>query len=500
MTAMIGRIGDKTGWVAAAMASALLWGCVGPDFERPAPPSDAAGYGQPVGETASGEVAGGEAQHLQLGRDVPAEWWSLFQSEPLTALVGQALKANPNLQAAQAALVAAQENTKAQQGGFWPSLTGSLDATRAKDAGSVSSNSTSPSPIYNLYTAQLGVSYSPDVWGGTWRQVESAEAQEEAQRFQLEATVLTLASNVVVAAVNEASLRGQIAATGEIIRIERELLDILRRQFGLGQIAEADVVAQEAAVAQAEQTLPPLAKQLEQSRDALAALVGALPAEGPAAKFEMASLHLPQDLPVSLPSKLVEQRPDIRQAEANLHAASAQLGVAIAARLPLINLTAGMGSTAAFIGGSEGLFTPGMGFWNLSGGLTLPLFDGFTLLHKERAARALLDQAEAQYRATVIGAFQNVADSLSALRQDSESLRAAAITAAKADQSLTITRRQLELGAVSYPALLNAEQTELQARITLVQAQAARFADTAALFQALGGGWWNRPAEAADVK
>ena len=198
---------------------------------------------------------------------------------------------------------------------------------------------------------------------------------------------------MVVAAVNEASLRGQIKATAEIIAVERQLLDILRRQNGLGQIAAADVVAQEAAVAQAEQTLPPLQKQLEQQRDALTALLGRLPSEVTAETFDLAALHLPQDLPVSLPSKLVEQRPDIRQAEANLHAASALVGVAVAARLPLINLTADMGSAASYGTGKGGLFTPGMGFWTLAGSLTQPLFDGGTLMHKERAARAALEQA-----------------------------------------------------------------------------------------------------------
>jgi len=475
------------------LALATLGGCVGPDFVSPAAPSGEAYTATPLPPaTAETSGVGGAAQRFQSGGDIPAQWWTLFHSEPLNALITEAISANPNLQAAQAALKAAHEAADAQRGGFWPSLSGGVDATRAKDSGSVSSNSTSPSPIYNLYTAQLSVSYSPDVWGGNWRQVESLDAQAEAQRFQLEATHLTLTANVVGNAVAEAGLRAQIAALRQVVVIETELLEILKRQLALGQIAEADVIAQEAALAQAEQQLPPLEKQLAQSRDALAALLGRLPAQQPAATFELASLTLPTELPVSLPARLVAQRPDVRQAEANLHAASAQIGVALANRLPLINLTANIGSTAANIGGSQGLFTPGLGFWNLAGGLTQPLFDGFTLMHKERAAQAMAQQADAQYRATVIGAFQNVADALTALVADANALKAAVASEKAAAQSLAITRRQLELGSVAYSALLTAQQAEQQALVALAQAQTNRFADTAALFQALGGGWWNR--------
>jgi NodT family efflux transporter outer membrane factor (OMF) lipoprotein len=491
----------------ALAATTLLAGCVGPDFQPPAAP-DVTGYtAAPLpAETTSADVPAGEKQRFETGRDIPGEWWTLFHSEKLNGLIDQALKANPSLQAAQAALRVAHENVEAQRGAFFPTVQGSFDATRAKTPSPVSSTSTSTSPVYNLYTAQLSVSYTPDVWGGNWRQVESLEAQAEAERFQLEATQLTLASNVVAAAVNEAGLRGQIAAVSDIIAIERQLLDVLKRQNELGQVAEGDVVAQEAALAQAEQALPPLQKQLALQRDALAALVGRLPSREPGETFDLASLQLPADLPVSLPSKLVEQRPDIRQAEANLHAAGAQVGVAVANRLPLVNLTADMGSTASLLTGADngfspakiGLFTPGTGFWTLGGSLTQTIFDGFTLMHRQRAAEAAYDQAEAEYRATVITAFQNVADTLHALEIDAEALRTAAAAAKSASQSLEITRRQLELGAVSYLALLNAQQTELQARINLVQAEAGRYADTAALFQALGGGWWNRPEAGRD--
>jgi NodT family efflux transporter outer membrane factor (OMF) lipoprotein len=320
--------------------------------------------------------------------------------------------------------------------------------------------------------------------------VESLTAQTENQRFQLEATYLTLTANVVVGAVQEASLRGQIGAVQETIRIETDLLGILRRQSQLGQAAGIDVAAQEAALAQARQALPPLEKQLAQQRDLLAALAGSYPSEGAAAQFDLASLRLPVDLPVSLPAKLVEQRPDVRAAEATLHSAGAQIGVAVAARLPQLNLTAQVGNQANAV---SGLFMPGTNFWTLAAGLTQPIFQGGTLLHKQRAAEAGFEQAAAQYRNTVLTAMQNVADTLHALKSDADALAAAVATERAAARTLEITRRQLQLGQVAYLALLTAEQTDQQARLAVVQAQASRLTDTAALFQSLGGGWWNRP-------
>jgi NodT family efflux transporter outer membrane factor (OMF) lipoprotein len=306
---------------------------------------------------------------------------------------------------------------------------------------------------------------------------------------------VTLTSNVVTGALQEASLRGQILATEETIKVEADLLGILHRQFDLGQVSMADVAAQEAAVAQARLALPPLQKQLAQQRDALVALAGGLPSEDVAARFQLAELKLPVDLPVSLPSKLVEQRPDVRAAEETLHSASAQIGVAVAARLPQITLTANVGNSAAAL---SSMFTPGTNFWTLAGGVTAPIFEGGTLLHKQRAAEAGFDQAAAQYKSTVITAFQNVADALHAVQSDADALVAADASEQAAGRSLAIVRKQLELGQVAYLALLNAEQTYQQAKLALVQAQAARLADTAGLFQALGGGWWSRDALVAE--
>ncbi len=462
---------------------------VGPDFLRP-PAPDTRGYTrEPLLQTVAAATPGGEAQRFVDSLDIPGQWWTLFHSPPLNALVEQSLRANPNLQAAQAALRVAMEGVYAQRGAFFPALTGNFSGSRQRTAASLSPTPSSGAAFFNLYTAQVSISYAPDVWGLNRRTVESLEAQADLQRFQLEAAYLTLTANVVVAAVQEASLRGQITATLDIIKAETELRDLFRIQFAKGQAPEAAVVQQEAALAQAQATLPPLQKALAQQRDLLAALAGTLPSDEPQQHFELDTLSLPQDLPVTVPAKLIEQRPDVRQAEANLHAASAQVGVAIANRLPNVSLTASDGTTSTQIGR---LFTPGNGFWSIAGSLTAPILDGGTLLHRERGARAAYDQAAALYRAAVVTAFQNVADSLRALQADAGALRAALAAERAAHQSLEITRRQVELGAANYLALLTAQQTYLQAVIALVQAKASRYADTAALFQALGGGWWNR--------
>jgi len=475
--------------VLAALAVALLSGCaVGPDFQTP-PAPDVAGYtrGRMPAQTASANVAGGQAQHLERDRDIPGDWWELFHSKPLKSLVAQALENNSDLRAAQAALRMARHNVSAGVGAFFPTIDGSFAATRGND---IVNGTIGPSAgIMNLYTGQVDVSYVPDVFGGTRRAVESLQAQADNQRFQLEATYLTLTSNIVLAAVQEASLRGQIVATQKIIKVVRDSLDLFHRQRELGQIADADVLAEEAALAQIEQTLPPLQRQLEQQRHLLTALIGRLPSEEPVETFVLAGLHLPRDLPVSVPSKLVEQRPDIRAAEANLQSASAQIGVAIANRLPNITLTANPGTSAFSI---DQLFVPGNNFWSVTGTVTQPIFQGGTLLFKELAARDAFDQAAAQYRSTVVVAFQNVADALTALRTDAVALQKAAVAERAAERSLDITRQRLKLGDINYLGLLNAQQTYQQALINTVLAQANRYADTAALFQALGGGWWNR--------
>nr|WP_246785113.1 efflux transporter outer membrane subunit [Bradyrhizobium sp. S69] len=473
------------------MLSAALSGCaVGPTFQPPVAP-DVNGYvpgklASPAADRSGPRVAG---QHFVNGADVSARWWAAFKSQPLNDLIKQSVDHNPNLQAAEAAIRNAQYNALAQRGLFFPQLSG--DSTSQKflisNPGQIPPiPTTGPQSVYTLFTNQLTVSFTPDIWGGNLRAVENLDAVAEQQLFQLDAAYLALTSNVVTAAIQEASLRGQIAATKRIIGIERDLLDILRRQFSFGQAAQADVLAQDAALAQAEQLLPPLEKQLAQQRDLLTSLAGQLSVDEIVQKFDLAHLKLPTNLPVSLPSRLVDQRPDVRAAEANMHSASAQVGVAIAARLPNIVLSANGGSAAYNLPQS---FAAGTGFYTIGAAATAPIFDGFTLYSKQKAAEAALDQAEAQYRATVITAFQNVADALRALQTDSRAVQAAvrAETAAKA--SLDIVQTQLNAGQVNQLAVLNAQQTYLTAAVVRVQTDANRLSDTAALFMALGGGW-----------
>jgi len=482
-------------WLAALLvASFLLNGCaVGPDFKAPEAP--AAGSYTEQGTlymTAGTEGTAGAPQRFAVGADIPAQWWVLFHSEALNKLINQALIANPDLQAAQAALREAQENLSASEGAFFPSIDGSAGTTRSKSSNTGSAAKTMPS--FSLYNASVSVSYPLDVFGGISREVEGVEAQKEVQRFALEAAYLTLTSNVVTAAVQEASLRAQIAATQNIIDDERKQLDLLKQQFELGAVAKAAVLAQESTLAQTLATLPALEKQLSQTRHQLMALAGRLPSEGLEATFDLSQLHLPESLPVSLPSQLVAQRPDIQAATAQLHSASAAIGVATANMLPQFTLTGGYGISATQI---ASLFVPGTAFWSVGASLLQPIFRGGELLHKKRASEAAYEKTAAQYRSTVLAAFQNVADVLRALETDAQALKAQVTADKAAEDSLKLAREQFNAGAISYLSLLTAEQTRDQARIALVKAQAQRFADTAALFQALGGGWWNRESSSA---
>ena len=471
---------------ALCCAALALSGCVGPNFHRPQAPLAQRYTEEPLPlQTAASQGPGGAAQKFLMDADVPKDWWTLFGSEQLNAVVAEALRSNPDVLSAQAALRQARENTAAQRGSYFPTVQGSFDASRERDAvGVLSPNLASGTALYSLYTPQVTVSYIPDIFGANRRQVESLAAQAEATRFQLDATYLTLTGNVVSAAIQEAALRAQIAASLQVILLERESLAVLTRELELGAIAEVDVFTQEAALAQLEATLPPLQRQLQQTRDQLATLTGHLPSDLEPLRLELDQLVLPTDLPLGVPSALVERRPDVRAAEAQLHAATAQVGVAIANMLPQITITGDSGSAATVLGD---LFKAGTGFWSIGANATQTVFAGGILLHRKRAADAALDQAGAMYRSAVLTAFQNVADALHALAADADALNAASRAENAARKSLDVSQDQLKLGAVSYLALVLAEQTYQQAVISLLQARASRFTDTAALFQALGG-------------
>ena len=472
-------------------AAAFASGCaVGPDFHRPAAPA-LTDYTRPslAATTASANVVGGEEQRFVREQHISQRWWTLFASPSLNALIDKALNASPTLAAAQAALRHAIELVYAQQGAFYPTVQASFSPSRQKASATLSPPLSTDQLTYNLYTTQGTVTFIPDVFGGNRRQVESLRGLADAQGFQVQVAYVTLTSSLTVAAIQEASLRAQIVATLEIIDISTRSLALVRRQFELGAVARLDVAAQEAALAQLQQTLPPLQKQLEQTRNLLAALSGRFPSDEPEERFELAALHLPQDLPVGLPSTLVERRADVRATEAQLHAASAQIGVALANRLPQFTIAGAYGGTSTAF---TQMFANGNPFWSVAGNIAHTLFDGGTLLHQQRAAEAAFEQAAAQYRSTVLGAFQNVADALHALQADAEALKAAAAAEEATKVTLDLTLTAQRLGAVNYLALLSAQQAYQQALLTRVQAQATRLADTVALFQALGGGWWNR--------
>jgi NodT family efflux transporter outer membrane factor (OMF) lipoprotein len=480
----------NTGASVFAAAMVLASCAVGPDFLHPKAPETTRYTREPLTpQTSSTDAPTGRTQRFVQGRDIPQEWWALYKSPALNALIERALNNNPSLQSAIATLRAANQAVYAQEGHFFPLVQANFNPTRQLTAGSISPVLNSGANPFNLYTAQLQVAYTFDVWGLNRRSVESLEAQAANQRFQVEAAYLTLTSNVVVAAITEASLRGQIEATNELISINAKMLDIMQRQLKEGYANRNDVALQEAALAQVKATLPPLRKALAQQRDLLTALVGTFPSDEPLETFKLAKLNLPRDLPVSLPSQLIEQRPDVRAAQELLHSASAQIGVATANILPAFTIGANGGYINTAL---AGLIAPQNLFWTVAGNATQTIFDGGTLLHQLQQAKDTYNAAAWSYRGTVIGAVQNVADALRALQNDADALKAARDFERAAKISFDLARQQMQTGNANVLLLLTAQQAYLQAVIQVVQARAARLSDTAALFQALGGGWWNR--------
>ena len=483
---------NAAGLAWALVAAAAIAGCapVGPNYKTPeVRPAQRFTAAPAAAQTASADSAFGAAQRFSPGGAVPADWWELFRSEALSKLVRAAIADNPTLDAARAALVQAQENLTAQYSVLYPGLDAAAGVRRQRTTGASAGLPSAPPNLYTLYNASVSVSYALDLAGGARRELEALLAQIDYQRLQLEAAYLALTGNVVTAALQEASLRAQIRATREVVQSQEEILGLVQKQFELGAVARADVLAQSALLAQTRAALPPLEKALAQTRNALAALIGRFPVGAGLPESELAQLELPHELPLSLPSELARQRPDIRAAEALLHRASAEIGVAEAAKYPQLTLSAGYGSAATR---TADLFSGASTAWNIGASLLQPVFHAGKLEAQRRAAVAAYDQAYAQYRQTVLAALHNVADVLDALDYDAHTLRAQAEADASASTSLALAQRQFELGATSQLALLNAERQAQQAKIGLVQAQAARLADTAALYQALGGGWWQR--------
>jgi NodT family efflux transporter outer membrane factor (OMF) lipoprotein len=463
-----------------------LGGCaVGPNFRTPLVPPDA-GYRADAlpATTMSSGVPTGDAQRFLQGQAVSRQWWTLFANDELTRRVEQALANSPTIASAQAALREAEAQTGAARGGLFPSVDASLGANRQKSPVSFTgSGSASP---YTIHNASIDVGYTLDLFGGVRRGIEAQSALADLQRNQLDGTYLSLAANVVTTSIREASLRGQIRATEEITNVYQQQQELIDKQFATGSKSQGDVLFAQSQVAAARAQLPTLRKALAQTQTQLAVYLGQYPTQSELAALELDALKLPTDIPLSLPSTLVRQRPDIRSAESTLHAASARVGIATANLFPSISLSASAGSQALK---SSDLFGSSSEAWSLGLNLLQPIFRGGTLRAQKRAAEAGLDKASADYRTTLLTAFQNVADSLRALELDAEGLAAQGAAAEATSSSLELTRRQYEDGSVAYLQVLDATRLYQQARLAVIDARAARLADTAALFAALGGGF-----------
>jgi len=504
----------------AAFVCSTMAGCVlGPDYQRPDLP-ESKGYGTPTevsSPSASTTSQSDDDQRLAVGANIRNDWWTLFRSPALNTLIEQAFAASPTIEIAQRALNVAQQNVYAQQGYFFPTVQANYMPTRTKLPGNLGGNSpgvqgdgnyigayqgtpasqggTAPyngSTVFNFHTAQLTVGFTPDIFGLNRRAVESLQAQTDAQKFQLQAAYITLASNLVAAAVQDGMLRKQIDITKEMIEANEAAVALVKRQQKSGYASQLDFSIQESALGQVKQLLPPLQKQFEQNRDLLKVLVGRTQDQDVPA-FDLASFKLPDELPLTLPSQLVEQRPDIQAAEQLLRAANAQIGVARATRFPQLSLSGTLGGTASNF--NQMFWAGSGGFFELALNLAQPIFAGGTLMYREKAATESQKQAAAQYRLTVITAFQNVADTLHAIKADAQAMTIVNNLTAAAKKTYELSGRQHASGYLDRLALINAQQTYRQALLNTAQIQASRLGNTAALFQALGGGWWNKPTE-----
>lgn len=457
---------------------------VGPDFKRPAPPA-ATTYTATPTPTTMASAAGEAGQQVRLGEEIAADWWTLFRSPALSAVVADAIQGSKSIAAARATLAQARQNVIAAEGGLYPQVDLGASAERQRQGGQGGAT------YANFYSVGATAAFSPDVFGGTRRQIEQQQALAEFQRYELGAAYLSLTGNAVLSAIDIAAVRAQIQASEDIIAGDEQNLALVQQAFEAGKIARTDVLTAETQLGTDDTVLPPLRQQLAAARNALTVLTGRMPAEWTPPDFDLAEFTLPADLPVSLPSALARQRPDILAAEAQLHADSAAIGVATAALYPNITLTAALAQQA----GSTGLlFGEVSTFWSLAAGLTQPLFHGGTLEAERKAAIEAYQASLATYEQTVLQGLQQVADSLLALSHDLELVDAERRVLDTASTSLGLQRESYAAGKSDLLLLLYAQRAYQQARLGYVQAEAQRLRDTAGLFTALGGGWWQQAA------
>lgn len=467
-----------------SLATLALGGCsLGPSHPAANAPLPPTGAGN--ASTAPIAPVSGPVQRIETGMTVPASWWRQFGSGKLDDLVDRALIANNDLKVADANLRQAGELAKAAGGAALPQADASYQVQRARISDTISPPlADADKTLYTLHTAQLSVGYSLDLFGGVRSKILSARAAADVARYRFHAAQTMVIANLVLAVVQQASLAAQIEAARDAVRINRDLLAMLRQRQALGAIGAADVAAQETALATAQGLLPPIARALAHQQALIAQLTGTAPGNPLPPLPTLDELGLPTALPMSLPADLVRRRPDILAADAQMRGAAADVGTAIAARLPAIQLSATVGGAATRF---SQMFTDGNPFWTLIGGVTQPLFHGGTLRHQQKAAEAALDAAKAQYRAAVIQAFVDISDALTGLQGDADALDAATSARDAAARNLRFVTRQLQLGDVGTLALLNASAANAQAATQHVQARAARLSDSVALFQAMGG-------------
>ena len=469
---------------AGTLLGALSGCAAGPNFHRPSAPA-VTRYSMNADPIVTHNT-NGTAQRFSPGAPVAADWWHLFHSAQLDAVMAQAMADNPGVDAAQASLRASQDNLRSGYGIFYPAI--DADAGVTRERANLISIGQKGGSVFNLFTLSASVSYALDLFGGQRRLVESLHAQVDVARATEQATYLTLSTNVVNTMIAQAAYQAEIEATRELIELEREQVHLAQVQADAGTVPYSNVLSLRSQLASSEAAIPGLEQKLTQSDDLLATLVGRTPAEWKTPKVGFEDLTLPSDLPVSLPSALVHQRPDILAAEATAHQASANVGVATAALFPSVTLSAGAGTTS---NSASNLFSSGSKVWNLGAGASAPLFEGGTLWFKRKAAIDNYQQAMASYRQTVLAAFEQVADTLLALEHDAQALDAELRALADAREALHLAQANDEAGLSTYLEVLNADAQYHQARIAELQALAARYQDTVALFAALGGGWWN---------
>jgi NodT family efflux transporter outer membrane factor (OMF) lipoprotein len=481
------RVRLGAGTVTAAAFATLFAGCtVGPDFvEQKAP--DTQGYDEEgMPET---RVAGAKEkeQRFALGKKISGEWWQLFHSRQLNDVLQQAIAGNQTLVAAKATLAQAREGINQAGGALYPQIDFAAGASRQRVSLAPVGQQTQ-GPITNLFSIGPKVSYDLDPFGGNRRRVEQQEAVAQFQEYQLDAAYLTLTGNAVTQALNTASARAQIKAVESIIADDQRNLQLVRSELAAGEATQIDVQSAASQLAADRTLLPPLRQQLSVAKHALAVLVGKLPANWKVPNFDIEEFALPEELPVSLPSELVRQRPDILASEAQLHAASAAIGVATAALYPDLNLTAAFTQEAL---STATLFNPASSVFSIGANLLAPIFHGGALQAQKRSTEDAFENALATYRQTVLTSFGQVADVLQALAHDAELLEAQRRALESAETSLSLTRTTYSFGNVGILQVLDAQRLTEQARLGYVRAQVQRYLDTVQLFTAMGGGWWD---------